>query len=116
MEILELTEFIKLFSNRSITFQEFLNKAQVRLGSQLRPLKVYAKDKKIPVSDLKALFENIINRNDYLTRFYNLSLLIRSDKLCSETPMKNKHLDNNAETLYKNLIRNIHFEGLNKLK
>lgn len=112
MEILELTEFIKLFSNRSITFEEFLNKAQVRLGSQLRPLKVYAKDKKIPISDLKALFENIINRNDYLTRFYNLSLLIRSDKLCSETPMKNKHLDNNAESLYKNIIRNIHFEGI----
>jgi hypothetical protein len=114
MELLELEDFIKLFSSPSITFQAFLQKAQVRLGSQLRPLKQYIKDKNIPMADIRELFDNIQNRNEYLTRFYNLSLLVRADKLCAEEPMKNKHLDNNTETLYKNLIRNMHYEDILK--
>jgi hypothetical protein len=112
MEIIELPEFLKLFSAPKIQFHDFLNKAKVRLGSQLRPLKEYMKDKNISVADIRLLFENIQNRHEYLTRFYNLSLSIRSDKLSCESPMKNKHLDNNTETLYKNLIRNIHWQDI----
>ena len=112
MEIIELPEFLKLFSSPTIKFDDFLNKAKVRLGSQLRPLKEYMKDKHIRMADIRLLFENIQSRNEYLTRFYNLSLSIRSDKLSSEKPMNNKHLDNNTETLYKNLIRNIHWQDI----
>jgi hypothetical protein len=114
MDLLKLNEFIKLFSHKSITFQDFLSKAQVRLGSQLRPLKEYIKDKNIPMADIRMLFENIQNRNEYLTRFYNLSLDVRPAKLSEELAMKNKHLDNNAESLYKNLIRNLHYEDILK--
>lgn len=114
MDLLKLNEFIKLFSHKSITFQEFLSRARVRLGSQLRPLKEYIKDKNIPMADIKMLFENIQNRNEYLTRFYNLSLDVRPSKLSNEVAMKNKHLDNNTESLYKNLIRNLHYEDILK--
>jgi hypothetical protein len=109
MELIKQDEFIKMFHSKQISFMDFLSHAKVRLGSQLRPLKEYMKDKNIKNQDIKILYQNIQNRNDYLTRFYNLSLSIRNDHLSEEQPMKNKHMDNNAETLYKNLIRNIHF-------
>jgi hypothetical protein len=119
MKILNLNDFLRMFSNNKtndVTFTQFMKLAQVRVGDNLRPLKEYAKDKHIDIADLKLLFENIKNRNEYLTRFYNLSLMIRQDKLHIDknvlTPMKNKEMDNNHETLFKNLIRNIHFRDI----
>jgi len=114
MEIIELKDFLKLFNKQPKTYNDFLNTTSVRLGSQLRPLKQYIKDKKIPTTDIKLLFENIQNRNEYLTRFYNLSLMIREDKLILSNikPMKNRNFDNNQESLCKNLIRNIHYKDI----
>ena len=114
MEILELNDFLKIFSKKPIPFSDFLDKATVRLGSQLRPLKEYKKTKNIKMADIKLLYENIQNRNEYLTRFYNLSLMIRPEKMkiSNEPPMKNHEFDNNKETLYKNLIRNIYMEDI----
>lgn len=114
MEIIDLKDFLKIFHKSPQTYNDFINTANVRLGSQLRPLKQYIKDKKIPTADIKLLFENIQNRNDYLTRFYNLSLMMREDKLVLSKipPMKNRHFDNNHESLCKNLIRNIHFKDI----
>ena len=109
MKLIELDEFLKLFSKQTVPFTEFLNKAKVRLGSQLRPLKEYMKAKNIKMDDIKTLYENIQDRNEYLTRFYNLSLSVRPAKLSEERAMKNKAFDNNAQSLYKNIIRNLHY-------
>lgn len=114
MEIIDLKDFLKIFHKSPQTYNDFINTASVRLGSQLRPLKQYIKEKQIQTTDIKLLFENIQNRNEYLTRFYNLSLMMREDKLVLSKmpPMKNRHFDNNDESLCKNLIRNIHFKDI----
>jgi hypothetical protein len=114
MEIIDLKDFIDIFKKKTITYNDFINKTSVRLGSQLRPLKKYIKEKQIPHTDIKLLYENIQDRNEYLTRFYNLSLMIREDKLILSNikPMKNRHFDNNHESLCKNLIRNIHYKDI----
>lgn len=114
MEIIDLKDFLKIFNKSPQTYNDFINNTSVRLGSQLRPLKQYIKDKKIPTADIKLLFENIQNRDEYLTRFYNLSLMMREDKLVLSKmpPMKNQHFDNNNESLCKNLIRNIHYKDI----
>jgi len=67
-------------------------------------------DKKIKMEDIELLFENIVNRDEYLTRFFNMSLRIDPQRMhfTDVQPMKNKHMNNNEESLYKNLIRNIH--------
>lgn len=114
MEIIDLKDFLKIFYKPSQTYNHFINTATVRLGSQLRPLGQYIKEKQIPIADIKLLFENIQNRDEYLTRFYNLSLMMREDKLILSNikPMKNNHFDNNHESLCKNLIRNIHYKDI----
>jgi hypothetical protein len=115
MEILKIEDFIKQFHKRNdnMTFTEFKTNGKVRIGEKLRPLKEYVLEKKIENQDLKLLFENIKNRDEYLTRFYNLSLRIQPDKIhINIPPMKRNHMNNNEETLFKNIIRNIHYKGI----
>jgi hypothetical protein len=59
--------------------------------------------------------ENIEKRNEYLTRYYNLSLSVNPDKLHITAPaMKNKEMNNNIELKYKNIIRNMHYQHILK--
>jgi hypothetical protein len=114
MHYLKLEGFLKLFERKTQTFHDFLNEATVKINLNRRPLKEYMKEKDIPLSDIKLLFENIRNRNEYLTRFYNLSLLVKTEELdihCVD-PMKNKQMNNNIEIRYKNLIRNMHYRDI----
>ena len=113
IDIVDLNTFLKMFSGDTDnqTFAQFMNKTQVRIGSNLRPLKEYIQTKGIDMKDIKTLFQHIQQRNEYLTRFYNMSLRVQpsnyniNDNL---SPMKNKHMNNNEQPLYKNFIRNIH--------
>jgi hypothetical protein len=115
MEILKIEDFIKQFhkKNENMTFTEFKSNGKVRIGEKLRSLKEYVLDKNIENQDLKLLFENIKNRDEYLSRFYNLSLRIQPDKIhINIPPMKKNHMNNNEETMFKNIIRNIHYKGI----
>jgi len=115
MPYLKLDRFLDIFKSKSSqTFQEFLKNANVRSGKNMTPLKTYMKDKEIPNADAKLLFENINNRNEYLTRFYNLSLSIQADRIdiYPAKPMKNKNMNNNEESPYKNIIRNMHYKDI----
>jgi len=117
MDIITLPEFLQIFKNKkdtATTFTQFLKEAQVRSASNMHPLRTYVKDKNIDLNDVKFLFENIKKRNEYLTRFFNLSLRIPEDKvrLNEIPPMKNKDMNNNEEVLCKNLIRNIHMRDI----
>lgn len=117
MDILSLEKFKNMFatpqkSNR--TFQDFFSNAKVKLGSQTVPLKDYSAKKNIDAENLKLLFEYIQNRNHYLERFYTLSLRIdpaRSRLRCMK-PMKSGEMNNNEESLFKNIIRNVHWQDI----
>jgi len=90
-----------------------MNAGLVRSGDKLTQLKEYAMHKGIDKDELRLLYENIIHRNEYLTRFYNLSLRIHEDKIhFSIKPMKPTEFDNNKESVYKNLIRNVYYEDI----
>jgi len=71
------------------------------------------KEKDIPNEDVALLFENIRDRNEYLTRFYRMSLEVPEDlDLTQVKAMKNKDMDNNQALLFKNVIRNLHYEDI----
>ena len=117
MDILSLEKFKNIFSrpqktNRS--FDDFFIHSKVKIGSRLFPLKDYAVKKNIEMENLKLLFEYIQNCNHYLERFYTLSLRIDngSSRLRCMKPMKNGEMNNNAESLSKNIIRNIHWQDI----
>lgn len=114
MKLIQLRELLKMFETyKPITFEEFLNKAQVRVGNNLNPLKEYMKRKGIEKSKIKRLFENIQDKNEYLTRFYNRSLLIQPENMhITESPMKNGEMNNNKLVIYKNIIRSMHFRDI----
>jgi hypothetical protein len=119
MEILSLEKFKNMFAtpekdNRS--FNDFLVKAKVKVGSNMHPLKDYSIKKNIEIENLNRLFEYIQNRNHYLERFYTLSLRINASgsRLSCMKPMKNGDMNNNEESLSKNIIRNIHWRDILK--
>lgn len=117
MKLLKLKEFIQMFDkNNIITFQDFLNKYQVKIGEKIIPLKEYIRNKEIDKAKIKLLFEeNIQNRNEYLTRFYNTSLQVNDNDIHIKLPpMKNKEFNNNQSVNYKNLIRNMHYRHILK--
>lgn len=115
MQIIKLEQFLQLFSsNKPNTFQYFLKEAVVKSGDKTKPIREYVKEKQIPMEDIKLLFENILNRNEYLTRFYNVSLMIHNDKMSLLDPMKNNHMNNNIELNFKNTIRNMHYQDILK--
>jgi hypothetical protein len=114
MKLLTLDTFIEMFhQNKTMTFPEYLDKAKVRIGDHLEPLKEYMKRKDIEKAKIKLLFENIQNRNEYLKRFYNMSLRVQDSNLhIEDVAMKNKAMDNNKHPTYKNLIRNLHYKDI----
>jgi len=117
MKFLSKENFLEFFSKKNTTnFTDFLNKSKVKTSKHILPLKEYIKHKNIDNKSLKILFENIQNREQYLTRFYNLSLLVHTEKfsISSIKPMKNIHFNNNEESLYKNIIRNMHWNDILK--
>jgi len=114
IDILELNTFLKMFSSNNTekqTLSQFINNAVVRVGKNSRPLKEYVLTKNIKKEDIKTLFHHIKYRNEYLTRFYNMSLRVQPSNYIIDgavAPMKNKQMNNNDHPLYKNFIRNIH--------
>lgn len=113
MKLIRLHEFLNLFDREPDTLADFLSKATVRTSAGLVPLKEYMARRQIDKSIIKTLFENIKNRNEYLTRFYNLSLHVDPEFLTIQTPpMKNKQMNNNESINYKVLIRNMHYKGI----
>lgn len=115
MDIITLPEFLRIFKPPGAnTLSQFIKDAQVRSSSNMTPLRNYVREKNIDPNDIKLLFENIKNRDEYLTRFFNMSLRIPEDKIRIHTlvPMKNKDFNNNEEVLCKNLIRNIHLRDI----
>ena len=88
---------------------------KVRIGSRLVPLSEYVKTKdKLTNDDIKQLMENIRNRNEYLSRFYDVSLKVPESLAIKDPPMKNGYMNNNALVKYKNIIRNMFYKEILK--
>uniref|UniRef100_A0A6C0F4G3 DNA methylase N-4/N-6 domain-containing protein n=1 Tax=viral metagenome TaxID=1070528 RepID=A0A6C0F4G3_9ZZZZ len=91
------------------------HKPTVKIGQRIVPLVEYMKTKdKLTAADVKLLFENVHNRNEYLTRFYETSLKIPDSLAITDAPMKNKQMNNNALVKYKNVIRNMFYKEILK--
>lgn len=116
MRLLTLDTFIGMFhQNKTMTFPEYLDKAKVRIGDKMEPLKEYMKRKDIEKAKIKLLFDNIQSRDEYLKRFYNMSLRVQESNLhIQDGAMKNKAMDNNKHPTYKNVIRNLHYKDILK--
>lgn len=113
IDIIQLDEFLKMFSskNEKQTYSDFKKNALVKIGKNERKLTEYMKSKNIAEKDVKTLFEHIKKRNEYLTRFYNMSLRVKEENYLidnNSSPMKSKKMNNNEQPLYKNFIRNTH--------
>ena len=85
---------------------------QVRIRNRLVPLTDYATAKQIQQTDIDKLMQHIETRNDYLTRFYNVSMTPPKDMNIQENPMPATHLNNNALVKYKNVIRNMFYKEI----
>ena len=110
MKLYSQDQFLNIFvGTNSPTFAKFMQNARVMLGSSLLvPLKTYAKERQILEKDLRQLYEHILNRNEYLARFWVKSLRPIEPFTITEKPMTKIALNNDTLPNYKNLIRNIH--------
>lgn len=114
--MLSLDRFLSLFDTKNnLSFSFFFKYYKVRINTKLVPLKEYIIKKQIDMEDIKLLFENIRNRNDYLIRFYNTSLSIPDTLEIAEPPMKKREMNNNVHVKYKNIIRNMFYKEILKL-
>lgn len=110
-EYISLEDFLDIFdsNNKKDSFDNFIQKAQVKSGLRLVKLEDYMKSKNINIEDIKILHKLIQTRDEYLTRFYNMSLRVNEVKIHNVLkPMKINELDNNNQPLYKNIIRSMH--------
>lgn len=115
MNFISSDKFLDQFKkSQSRTFSDFMQNAKVKTSHGIESLRTYIKDKNVSRDDLKLLFENIQNRNEYLSRFYRMSLFIDSEHfhIYPLKPMKNKHMNNNENVTYKNIIRNLHYKDI----
>jgi len=110
-EYVSLKEFLDIFKSPTINenFDKFYVKATVKSGNKLTKLSDYVKSKNIDMNDIRVLHKHISKRDEYLTRFYTMSLRINEPKIHNVlSPMKINELDNNKQPLYKNIIRSMH--------
>jgi hypothetical protein len=110
-EYVSLKEFLDIFKSPTINenFDKFYVKATVKSGNKLTKLSDYVKSKNIDMNDIRVLHKHINKRDEYLTRFYTMSLRINEPKIHNVlSPMKINELDNNKQPLYKNIIRSMH--------
>jgi hypothetical protein len=112
MILLNNNKFISFFRDKPLskTFNLFLKNANVILHNKTKmKLYEYINKKNINLDDVQLLFFHIINKQKYLTSFYNVSLKVPDSLKMTEIPMKKSNLNNNKFVKYKNLIRNLFF-------
>ena len=93
------------------SFSKWLKEAKVKSGQKSVSLEAYQIARKISTTDLHIIYHHIVNRNEYLARFYQTSLAIHPLQI-TEEPMPKSNLNNNSKVTYKNVIRNLHFRNI----
>jgi len=111
--IISKAQFLNNFSGHDVsTFNEFMDTYSVRIRNTMSPLKDYVARKHISKQALETLYNHIVDKDKYLSRFYNTSLSVSGDIHIKEEPMKREYMNNNKNVNYKNIIRNIHYEDI----
>jgi SAM-dependent methyltransferase len=113
MKYISLLQFLKIFirQNSMPPFSKWLKSSKVKSGQKTVSLEAYQLARKISTTDLRIIYDHIVNRNEYLTRFFQTSLAIHPHQITDE-PMSKSHLNNNSKVTYKNVIRNLHFRNI----
>lgn len=106
--IKNIEDLLELFPKTPPLFAEFKKKAKVKSASKTTPLETYMREHGISSYKIKILYDNIVNRAEYLRRFYQVSLRPAA-LVIDEDPMPRWELNNNKFVQYKNIIRNMHF-------
>jgi len=72
MRYISLRQFLKLFEgDNPRTFSQFIHNSSVLTKqSEKVPLKTYMKENNISKEDMKLIYDHILHRMEYLTRFY----------------------------------------------
>ena len=119
MNFLIIQDFLDLFSSNHLSFKQFLNTMKVRVNRELYSLEDYRKKMKkrnrdITDNQLEFLYNSIKGSKEYLKRFYDTSLKIKSEfgTMRKIAPMKKSDLSNNRQINFKNVIRNLYFTQL----
>jgi len=103
-----LNKWLNFFTCKKLTYNQFLSKSKVRKNNgTLVPLKKIIKEKNIPNHVVKIFYELfVLNKERYLTNFYNKSLKI-TDKEITQLCINN---DKSSE--HKNIVRNMYFKEI----
>jgi hypothetical protein len=113
MHFLTKENFLRIFRKNTTSFEDFVNKAQVRTSNgELKPLLGHMKSSNISRKSVRQLYQNVVNREEYLGRFYDTSLEPVLPLTITEKPMPSADLNNNAEVKYKNTIRNMYYREI----
>ena len=117
MYFVSKSDFLDMFQatvphNRKMKWSFFLNNYNVETGHTVIPLKKYAKLHEIPVADLRDLFDHIQTREEYLGRFYDISLKPLLPLTITDPPMPLSNINNNSEVKYKNIVRNMYYRDI----
>ena len=128
MKYISLLQFLNFFSRTEPlpTFSQWIKTTQVRSDKKIISLEAYQKSRGISMENLKMIYDHILNKEDYLTRFYKISLdpckispinrskcsLSSPDISILDAPMPRANLNNNAKVQYKNVIRNLHIRDI----
>ena len=114
MYLLSQSDWVGLFIKRKLSWDSFLKKYKVESGDTIVSLEEYIKKHRIPISDIKNLYDHITNNSEYLKRFYNTSLVPFVPQRIIDPPMSLTQLNNNEQVKYKNIVRNMYFEDILK--
>lgn len=119
MHLLSLAQFLHMFSTipeNLHTLAKFRKHAKVKTASSLIPLSSYIKNKNIVEKDIEMIYLQFIEREQYLARFYDVSLAVENSRPLAIAgnveAMRIQHIDNNHLVIYKNIIRNMFYKDI----
>lgn len=105
------TGFLKLFKrDKEIPLEKFLNDYKVITSNKKYILREYVELKNIAINDIIMLKSVLEHKDDYLKNFYNRSLKPVTPIDITEKP--SYKYNNNMLVKYKNLIRNMHMRDI----
>ena len=111
VKIITLEEWLSFFKKKDISLDKFINNYKVKSGEKMTKFKEISKKKKLTKTDINVLYKYfVLNKNEYLTNFYNKSLKVLDN--LDLTNIKNLSLNNSHNSSYKNLIRNIYYKDI----
>jgi hypothetical protein len=113
----DLDVFLNKFNKKNTNKQRTKEDFTVKTPKNTFPLTEYQTKKNISNEDIVLLLETIHDRNEYLNRFYKLSLRVTEKDIhfgSRLVPMEIKEINNNNESKIKNVIRNMHIDGILK--